>query len=302
MRNVPAPSSDASPLTRSVVACIASILEVNVDEVPGPPPGDAVPWTVWSDWLATRGLGLVPIADPAGFNWPGPWIALVPAGARGRAVHAKRPDPEIACVAFGAPPGLVWDPLGAGARFEDVVAGYVIAPADPRQVPVRPVATERTSGRVELIAIARDAAGPMTVVSEATARAGRGLEGDRYFARTGTFSDNPGTGRHLTLVEAEAIEALNLPDGPLALQDARRNVVTRGIDLNALVGRRFRVGEVECAGRRLCEPCAHLQRLTQPGALRALVHRGGLRADVLSDGVIRTGDVVVGPASPSAGA
>ena len=72
---------------------------------------------------------------------------------------------------------------------------------------------------------------------------------------------------------------------------ARRNVVTRGIDLNALVGRSFRVGDVECVGRRLCEPCAHLQRLS-PGTLRPLVHRGGLRADVLGDGMIRVGDAV----------
>ena len=79
----------------------------------------------------------------------------------------------------------------------------------------------------------------------------------------------------------------------LAPGEARRNVVTRGIDLNALVGRRFRVGEAECVGRRLCEPCAHLQRLTHPGILRDLVHRGGLRADILAGGAIRVGDAVV---------
>jgi MOSC domain-containing protein YiiM len=75
-------------------------------------------------------------------------------------------------------------------------------------------------------------------------------------------------------------------------------VITRGIDLNALVGRHFTVGEVECFGQRLCEPCAHLERLTEPGTLRALVHIGGLRADVLSDGTIRAGDVVR-PAEPA---
>ena len=79
----------------------------------------------------------------------------------------------------------------------------------------------------------------------------------------------------------------------LAPGEARRNVVTRGIDLNALVGRRFRVGDAECVGRRLCEPCAHLQRLTHPGILRDLVHRGGLRADILEGGAIRVGDTVV---------
>ncbi|MEA2306870.1 MAG: hypothetical protein QOH43_4150, partial [Solirubrobacteraceae bacterium] len=85
---------------------------------------------------------------------------------------------------------------------------------------------------------------------------------------------------------------LVLPSGALAPEAARRNVVTRGIDLDALVGRRFRVGEVVCAGRRPCEPCAHLERLTEPGTLRGLVHRGGLRADVLTGGTIRLGDPV----------
>ena len=90
------------------------------------------------------------------------------------------------------------------------------------------------------------------------------------------------------------LDGLKLPGGRLAPEEARRNIVTRGVDLNALVGKRFRVGEVECLGQRLCEPCAHLERLTalagKPGSLRALIHKGGLRADVLSDGAIRVGD------------
>jgi MOSC domain-containing protein YiiM len=81
-----------------------------------------------------------------------------------------------------------------------------------------------------------------------------------------------------------------LPSGErIAYADARRNVVTRGIDLDALIGRRFRIGDVECVGQRRCEPCAHLERLTAPGSLRALVHRGGLRADVVADGTIEVG-------------
>ena len=122
----------------------------------------------------------------------------------------------------------------------------------------------------------------MELVDEAAAHAGRGLEGDRYFDHAGTFSNPHSDGHDLTLIEAEVVDELGLPPA-----EARRNVVTRGIDLNALVGRRFRVGEAECVGRRLCEPCAHLQRLTHPGILRDLVHRGGLRADVLRDGAIR---------------
>ena len=90
------------------------------------------------------------------------------------------------------------------------------------------------------------------------------------------------------------IDTLELPQGQLAPEEARRNLLTRGIDLNALVGRPFTIGTVKCLGQRLCEPCAHLERLTanagKPGTLRALIHKGGLRADILSDGEIHVGD------------
>ena len=138
------------------------------------------------------------------------------------------------------------------------------------------------------ITIAAEAEGPIELVAEVAAHAGRGLEGDRYHEGRGTFSKPYANGHELTLVEAEALDELGFTPA-----DARRNVVTRGIDLNALVGRRFRVGEVECIGRRLCEPCAHLERLS-PGTLRPLVHRAGLRADLLGDGTIRVGDAVSG--------
>ena len=78
----------------------------------------------------------------------------------------------------------------------------------------------------------------------------------------------------------------------LSWEDARRNIVTTGISLNALVGKTFRVGPVECVGRRLAEPCAHLERLARPGLLRPLVHRGGLRADILSGGTVSIGDEI----------
>ena len=100
-------------------------------------------------------------------------------------------------------------------------------------------------------------------------------------------------GYDLTLIEAEVLDSLTLPEGrTLGYAEARRNIVTHGIDLNALVGRRFRVGTVECLGQRLCEPCSHLERLTAKGALRGLIHRGGLRADVLSDGEVTTGALI----------
>jgi MOSC domain-containing protein YiiM len=133
-------------------------------------------------------------------------------------------------------------------------------------------------------------------VDEAVVRAGRGLEGDRYFDERGTFSNAHGRGYNLTLIEAEVLDALELPAGRVTLEDARRNIVTRGIELNALVGEHFRVGDVECLAQRLCEPCAHLERLTaaagKPGTFRALIHKGGLRADVLSDGETRVGDQI----------
>ncbi len=270
-------------LSRSVAACLASILEVEASDVPVPPAEHPEPWTVWRNWLGQRGLGLVAVPEPREFHWPGPWLALL---------RAEEHDGLIAAVAFGVPPGLVWSPLAGSETFDAVQAGYLVAPADVGLWAPVEVATSRDAGRVEALALAADAESPMMLVEQAAVRAGRGLEGDRYFDERGTFSNPHARGIDLTLIEAEALDELVLPAGRLAPEDARRNVVTRGIDLNALVGRRFAVGEVQCLGQRLCEPCAHLQRLTRPGTLRGLVHRGGLRADVLTDGVLRVGDPV----------
>lgn len=144
-------------------------------------------------------------------------------------------------------------------------------------------------GRVEAIYISAKAEKLPRSIARVRAVQGRGLEGDRYFDGTGTWSDYPvEEGRDLTLVEAEVLEEVGL-----APADARRNVVTRGVSLEALIGKRFRVGEVECYGDRTCEPCAHLERLTRPGVLKALTHRGGLRADITRGGEIAVGDVVV---------
>lgn len=123
-------------------------------------------------------------------------------------------------------------------------------------------------------------------VDAAVAVPGRGLVGDRYAEGRGTFS-GPGRGYELTLVEGEVLDEIKL-----SCEDARRNIVTTGISLNALVGKRFHVGPVECVGRRLAEPCAHLEKLSRPGLLRPLVHRGGLRADILSAGTISIGDEI----------
>lgn len=130
-------------------------------------------------------------------------------------------------------------------------------------------------------------------LKEVKAVAGKGLEGDRYFQKTGTYSNKPGPDREITLIEIEAIEAL-MRDHGIELQpgDARRNIVTRGVPLNHLVGKEFMLGEVILHGIRLCEPCTHLEGLTEKGILTALIHRGGLRAQIIKDGTIRVGDSI----------
>jgi MOSC domain-containing protein YiiM len=119
-------------------------------------------------------------------------------------------------------------------------------------------------------------------VESARAVAGKGLEGDRYF-----FEGGAEPGRALTLVEEKSVEDVGLEPGA-----TRRQVTTRGVRLNDLIGKRFRVGEVECYGVELCEPCSHLEKLTRPGVMRDLVHRAGINADILSDGTISVGDPV----------
>jgi MOSC domain-containing protein YiiM len=117
---------------------------------------------------------------------------------------------------------------------------------------------------------------------EAVEVTAEGVLGDRYFGE-----------RNLTLIEAEALEGLFEEAGiELTAAESRRQVLTRGVRLNDLVGTRFRVGEVECVGEEWCEPCSHLEGLTRPGVLRGLVHRGGLRADIVRDGRIAVGDEV----------
>jgi len=144
-------------------------------------------------------------------------------------------------------------------------------------------------GRVEGIFLTTEHGELPTPVDRVRAVAGRGLEGNRYF-----YESEAPAGRAVTLIAAEAVDALESEHG-ISLEAAatRRNVLTRGIDLNSLVGRRFRVGDVECEGVELCEPCLHLESMIQPGVIMGLVHRGGLNADILNDGHISVGDAVV---------
>lgn len=128
-------------------------------------------------------------------------------------------------------------------------------------------------------------------VAAVRAVAGQGLEGDRYFLQEGTFTQPGSPDREVTLIEAEALEALAREEN-IVLQpaEARRNLVTRAVPLNHLVGRTFTVGEVVLRGIRLCEPCSHLAALTVKGVVKGLCHRGGLRAQVLQGGVLHVGD------------
>jgi MOSC domain-containing protein YiiM len=148
-------------------------------------------------------------------------------------------------------------------------------------------------GRVVSLHVADAASVPMKSVMEVRAWPGRGLEGDRYFRRAGTFSAKDGADREITFIETEALEALHRDYG-VALEPAetRRNVATRGVPLNHFVGRVFRVGGATARGLRLCEPCSHMERLSGKRVRAGLVHRGGLRARLLSAGWIRVGDEV----------
>jgi hypothetical protein len=250
-------------------ACLGTIL----GSLPPTPEFDA--FTFFRQWLGERNLGLVPIADAASFSWPGQWVARVHAG-----------DGDHAVVMFGSPSGAFFDPSGALAGGGTIEEGWLVARLD-LELPIdRPYGSETGVGAVAGLLVAPAAEAPLTRVESVEAIAGRGLAGDRYAAGRGTFSTT-GRGYELTLVEAEVLDSVDL-----SWEQARRNIVTRGISLNALVGRRFAIGSVECVARRLAEPCSHLEKLARPGLLRPLVHRAGLRADIAVSGTIAIGDTI----------
>jgi MOSC domain-containing protein YiiM len=149
-------------------------------------------------------------------------------------------------------------------------------------------------GNVVSLYTARDAAAPTESREEVKAVAGQGLEGDRYFKGTGHWSKSPGVSREVTLIELETIEALEREKSlAIAPGAARRNVVTPGVALNHLADREFQVGAVRLRGTRLCEPCAYLEGVTQKAVLAGLIHRGGLRAEVVTGGTIRVEDAII---------
>ncbi|MEI7889045.1 MAG: MOSC domain-containing protein [Actinomycetes bacterium] len=150
------------------------------------------------------------------------------------------------------------------------------------------------SGRVEVLMVSLESGDEPTILESVEAITGRGLAGDRYLL------DEPGphSGDNITLIEREAYE--HLAAEGLAVEEPllRRNLVVTGIDLNDLVGRDFMIGAVQCRGSELCHPCHYIESLTHPGVLKALVMRGGLRAEIVSGGIINVGDEIV-PSPPS---
>ncbi len=152
--------------------------------------------------------------------------------------------------------------------------------------------SDQLRGRVEHIHIAEVEGGLVRALASVEAVAGVGLAGDRYAKGAGFWPDD-GESRDLTLIEAEAIDDLAAHGITLEPGESRRNITTRGIRLNELVGKDFTIGGVRARGTDLCEPCMHLVALTGKPVIKPLVHRGGLRADLLTSGPISVGDAIV---------
>ena len=256
-------------LAEELRVCLGELLDTGV---PSPDESDE-PVRFFRQWLAERNLGLVPIADPASFDWAGKWIAVVD-GPYGR--HAV--------VMFGSPSGVWLDPANAYKDGVRIVAGWMLTPLDlglPTHMPYG-TARRRRNGRGDLDCLG---AGSTTNTSRRCGGvAGRGLEGDRYANGDGTFTRLP---------VAVTNSHWSRPTSSLrSSSPGRTHVATssRPASHSTHSSVSGSVGPVEC-GRRLAEPCAHLEKLARPGLLRPLVHRGGLRADILG-GKITVGDEI----------
>ena len=157
-------------------------------------------------------------------------------------------------------------------------------------------APETRTGSVERIHVAPDTGGDPEPRDSVEAIAGRGLEGDRYYRGTGIYNEREDLEpSDVTLIEAEALEAA-AADYDAAFEPGahRRNVTTRGVALNHLVGQRFRLGGAIVEGIGLCEPCGYMESLAdEPDGAAALEHRGGLDARIVESGTVRVGDDVV---------
>ena len=273
-----------------VTGFVAQLTGRSYDELPSAEASGDDWLAVLRQWLATHACGLVSIANPQKFSWPGHWIGIVDSPHEG--------GDRVAVLLVGTPSAVIASPAApalVGRSVEELRfrEGLLLVPFQPF---VQPAANSaRTMGEVVGIHVSEVKTGPMKALAAATAVKGKGLLGDRYASKAGTFTPRSPRlrGYDVTLIESEVLDQLTLADGSqLAGAESRRNLVTRGVDLNALVGREFTIGPVRAFGQRLCEPCVHLERLTRPGVVAGLVHRGGLRADILTDGEIRLGDKI----------
>lgn len=226
-------------LVRGFAACLASVTETAVADLPLPNVGLRQALGAWRTWLAARVSGLIPIDRPETFQWPGWWIGVVAAPAAG--AHA---DSTVPVLLFGTPPGVVLSPLSAnllGQAATDLrfLEAHAVASLDPVIAQQPELLTLR--GTVEAIAVAPAAEAPMQMLAAAQLRADHGIVGDRYATRAGTFG--PRTGRRpgydLTLIAAEVLDELTASGTGIDFLRTRRNVMTRGLDVNQLVGRSF---------------------------------------------------------------
>ncbi len=223
MREVTLPDAWLPSEQSTFVACVATILELPLEDVPGPAAGEDVAGWRLQRWLGGLGLGLVPIADATSFSWAGPWIGWV----RSPLVNERR-----AVIMYGVPAGVVWDPsqvtAADGWRLE---GGFVVAALDIATA--RPLLPEASLsiGTITALYVAQEAGVPAQAVKSVRTFAGRGLDGDRHMMGKGTFpSGVPGSA--LTLIEHEVCVSFS---PPLEADEHRRNVVTLGIELNSLV-------------------------------------------------------------------
>jgi hypothetical protein len=279
-----------SELGDVVTGFVAQLTGRSPDELPSAEASRDDWLAVLRQWLARHDCGLVSIANPEKFSWPGHWIGVVDPAHEGG-------DP-VAVLLFGTPSAVIASPAAPALVGKSVDElrfrqGLLLVPFQPFAQPA--VDSARTVGEVVGIYVSEAKTLPMRSLATATAVKGKGLLGDRYASKAGTFTPRSPRllGYDLTLIESEVLDQLRLADNSqLAAAESRRNLVTRGVDLNALVGREFGIGPVRAFGQRLCEPCVHLERLTRPGVVAGLVHRGGLRADILTDGEIGLGDKI----------
>ncbi len=149
------------------------------------------------------------------------------------------------------------------------------------------------AGKIIGIFIARQRGEPTIELAEAHVVPGMGIEGDRYFQAPGAVDTMNRTGREITLVESESIDEMNKDGIHITAAQTRRNLITQGISLNSLVDKIFTIGTIQLHGVRLCEPCDYLASKTDPRVKDAMAHRGGLRADILTEGYIHINDLIV---------